>query len=325
MKKNLVILFSAILMMQLVACGQVQDKSNSEVLSTESDNIEKGNTDSNYSFAIIVPTTGNEYFQGEIDALQESLDKHGCKLNVISYENDATKLVSVMENLITMGVDGVLVFPMDKDSIDPTCKMVQEAGIKIISGGTTLDYMDALYNTDQEEAGQTIAGMGCDYIKEKYGDESVEVAMIVNTSNSNMVTRCDAMKATLAEECPNTVLVKEIEAESTEDGMSAAENIIQANPDVKVIICVNDAVALGVVEAYNAANISEIAVFGADGTSEGLKKIADGTSLKGTIAFGALDLGDCLVDMVSGEKVDELLSPPIIKITEENIGEYVTE
>ena len=53
MKKILVILFSAILMMQLVACGQVQDKSNSEVLSTESDNIEKGNTDSNYSFAII--------------------------------------------------------------------------------------------------------------------------------------------------------------------------------------------------------------------------------------------------------------------------------
>ena len=43
--------------------------------------------------------------------------------------------------------------------------------------------------------------------------------------------------------------------------MNAAENVIQANPDVKVFICVNDTVALGVVEAYKAANISDIAVF----------------------------------------------------------------
>ena len=42
------------------------------------------------------------------------------------------------------------------------------------------------------------------------------------------------MKETLEKECPNAVLVKEIEAVDTETGMNAAENVIQANPDVKV-------------------------------------------------------------------------------------------
>ena len=313
MKKLVALLLGTALVFGLTACGQ----GNKEEQGTA--------TAGDYNFAIIVPTTGNEYFQGEVDALQATMDAYGYPLNVISFDFDVTKQVSSVENLVTMGVDAALVFPLDKESIDSACKVAMDAGVKIISGGTELDNMNALYNTDQEEAGNTIAGMACDYIKEHYGDERVEVAMLVNTSNANMVTRCDAMKATLANECPNAVLVKEIEATDTEDGMSAAENVIQANPDVKVFICVNDTTALGVVEAYKAANIDEIAVFGADGTSEGLKKIADGESLKGTIAFGKIELGDYLLKLAQGESVEELISPPIIKITEENVEEYLAQ
>ncbi len=331
MKKILALLMGMVLVVGVGACGQNgTDNQGTQTAETENAAVEQTETgeetaDEDYNFAIIVSTTGNEYFQGEIDALQATLDSYGYPLNVISFDNDVTKQVSSIENLVTMGVDAALVFPLDKESIDSACKDAMDAGVKIISGGIELDNMNALYNTDQEEAGRTIAGMACDYIKENYGDEKVEVAMLVNTSNSNMVTRCDAMRETLAEECPNAVLVKEIEAADTESGMSAAENVIQANPDVKVFICVNDAAALGVVEAYKAANIDEIAVFGADGTSEALNKISAGESLKGTIAFGKIELGEYLIKLAQGETVDELISPPIIEITEENIEEYMAQ
>lgn len=336
MKKITAILLCIILTTALCACGQKETKEEASAADNgetaevqdkeEAADDESGSGDKeDYNFAIIVPTTGNEYFQWEIDALQATMDEYGYNLNVISYDMEADKQVSCVENLITMDVDAALVFPMDKESIDSACKTAMDGGVKIISGGIALDNMNALYNTDQKEAGNTIAGMACDYIKETYGDEPVEVAMLVDTSNSNMVTRCDAMKETLAKECPNAVLVKEIEAMDTESGMNAAENVIQGNPDAKVFICVNDAVGLGVVEAYKAANINDIAVFGSDGTSEGLKKIANGDSLKGTIAFGSLTLGDYLLKLAKGEEVDELISPPIIRITEENIADYVTE
>lgn len=340
MKKITAILLCIILTTALCACGQKETENNAPVSDsgettegqdkeepeeTEETDEQSGTEKEDYSFAVIVPTTGNEYFQGEIDALQATMDEYGYPLNVISYDMNADKQVSSVENLVTMNVDAALVFPMDKESIDSACRTAMDGGVKIISGGIELDNMDALYNTDQKEAGNTIAGMACDYIKETYGDESVEVAMLINTSNSNMVTRCDAMKETLEKECPNAVLVKEIEAVDTETGMNAAENVIQANPDVKVFICVNDTVALGVVEAYKAANISDIAVFGSDGTSEGIKKIANGDSLKGTIAFGSLTLGDYLLKLAKGEEVEELISPPIIRITEENVADYVTE
>lgn len=336
MKKITAILLCIILTTALCACGQKETKEEAPAADNgesaevqdkeEAADDESGSGDKeDYNFAIIVPTTGNEYFQWEIDALQATMDEYGYNLNVISYDMEADKQVSCVENLITMDVDAALVFPMDKESIDSACKTAMDGGVKIISGGIALDNMNALYNTDQKEAGNTIAGMACDYIKETYGDEPVEVAMLVDTSNSNMVTRCDAMKETLAKECPNAVLVKEIEAMDTESGMNAAENVIQGNPDAKVFICVNDAVGLGVVEAYKAANINDIAVFGSDGTSEGLKKIANGDSLKGTIAFGSLTLGDYLLKLAKGEEVDELISPPIIRITEENIADYVTE
>lgn len=328
MKKIMAILLSVVLMASFTACGKADEGKESrnaqEAENQETENADK-TAEEDYKFAIIIPTTGNEYFQGEIDALQAVLNEYGYELNVISYDMDATKQVSSVENLITMKVDAALIFPMDKESIDAACKDAMDAGVKIISGGIALDNMNALYNTDQVEAGNTISGMGCDFIKETYGDEEVEVAMLVDTSNSNMATRSEAMKETLAKECPNALLVKEIEANDTESGMSAAENIIQGNPDVKAVICINDASALGVVEAYKAANITEIAVFGSDGTAEGIKKISEGESLKGTIAFGAINLGEQLIKLAKGESVDELLSPPIIKITESNVAEYMAE
>lgn len=336
MKKIMAILLCAALIASFTGCGKTDEgevsQNTQEAENQGTENTDVANTDKeeetakeDYKFAIIIPTSGNEYFQGEIDALQAVLDEYGYELNVISYDMDATKQVSSVENLITMGVDAALIFPMDKESVDTACKSAMDAGVKIISGGIALDNMNALYNTDQVEAGNTISGMGCDYIKETYGDNEVEVAMLVDTSNSNMATRSEAMKETLAKECPNALLVKEIEANDTESGMSAAENIIQGNPDVKVVICINDASALGVVEAYKAANVTEIAVFGSDGTAEGLKKISEGESLKGTIAFGAINLGEQLIKLAKEENVDELLSPPIIKITESNVAEYMAE
>ena len=44
-----------------------------------------------------------------------------------------------------------------------------------------------------------------------------------------------------------------------------------------------------------------------------------------SIAFGAINLGEQLIKLAKGENVDELLSPPIIKITESNVAEYMAE
>ena len=114
MKKIMAILLCAALIASFTGCGKTdegevsqnaqeaenQGTENTDVANTEK---EEETAKEDYKFAIIIPTSGNEYFQGEIDALQAVLDEYGYELNVISYDMDATKQVSSVENLITMG------------------------------------------------------------------------------------------------------------------------------------------------------------------------------------------------------------------------------
>ena len=83
MKKITAILLCIILTTALCACGQKETENNAPVSDsgettegqdkeepeeTEETDEQSGTEKEDYSFAVIVPTTGNEYFQGEIDA-----------------------------------------------------------------------------------------------------------------------------------------------------------------------------------------------------------------------------------------------------------------
>lgn len=60
------------------------------------------------------------------------------------------------------------------------------------------------------------------------------------------------------------------------------ENILQGNPDVKAVFAHNDEMALGALEAIEAAG-KDILVVGFDATGDAVKSVEDG-KLAGTIA-----------------------------------------
>lgn len=88
MKKIMAILLCAALIASFTGCGKTdegevsqnaqeaenQGTENTDVANTEK---EEETAKEDYKFAIIIPTSGNEYFQGEIDALQAVLDEYG--------------------------------------------------------------------------------------------------------------------------------------------------------------------------------------------------------------------------------------------------------
>ena len=129
-----------------------------------------------------------------------------------------------------------------------------------------------------------------------------------------------------------TISDAEQSGNTTEAGQTAVENVIQKDPDLNVIVCTNDSVALGAYEAMKAAGKSDetCCITGCDADSENLKDIAANTMIKGTVDIGAYNQGAKFCQIVLDTiavGADSSLPDPVyvdfIPVTSANIADYV--
>ncbi|MBR1419298.1 MAG: substrate-binding domain-containing protein, partial [Synergistaceae bacterium] len=111
-----------------------------------------------------------------------------------------------------------------------------------------------------------------------------------------------------------------------EIAMPVMENIIQGNPDIAAVMCVNDPTALGAIAALRAANAMEgVLIYGVDGAPDAKKTIKNG-EMTGTAAQSPKNIGIIGVDMaykiLNGEKVEKHIPVPVQLITAENVDEF---
>nr|MBQ6739493.1 substrate-binding domain-containing protein [Synergistaceae bacterium] len=111
-----------------------------------------------------------------------------------------------------------------------------------------------------------------------------------------------------------------------EIAMPVMENIIQGNPDIAAIMCVNDPTALGALAALRAANATEgVLIYGVDGAPDAKKAIKAG-EITGTAAQSPKNIGIIGVEMaykiLNGEKVEKHVPVPVQLITAENVDEF---
>ncbi|MCL8025579.1 substrate-binding domain-containing protein [Nocardioides bruguierae] len=104
-----------------------------------------------------------------------------------------------------------------------------------------------------------------------------------------------------------------------QQALTAATDLMTANPDLVGIFAANDDMALGAARAVaNAGKTDEIAVIGLDGNEEALQAVADGT-LDATVAqypyaIGQLGMQACEA-LVAGDDVPESIEAPVALVT----------
>jgi ribose transport system substrate-binding protein len=77
--------------------------------------------------------------------------------------------------------------------------------------------------------------------------------------------------------------------------------MLQANPNIKVIACINDSGALGALNAVQAAgkNSDDFCIVGLDATEEAVAKIKEGTVLRATVDIAPVQTGADTMDLVA--------------------------
>lgn len=328
MKKTILLILTLVLAFSVVGC--TTDTPTTDVpsvgdsQSTDDEAVPERTPTMKVGF--MVPSLQSEFFVYLTEGIGAVFEEKGYEFNTSSFDADANKAISIIENFIISDVDCIIAMVSDS-SCDTALKEAMDKGIKIVVPGIETEYYDLCLLADNKDVGTKIGEMAAEFINTELSG-TAEVAAFISTSSADMADRSNGMVETLKELAPNATIVGTAEYTGVGDVSAAMENFLQQYPDIKVVISYGDQGALEAVEVVKAANKAgdDFAAFGCDATQQGLKLIAEGDIFRGTVSMGDL------IESVTGQTLRLLEGDPTLekrsiakntKITAENVSEYL--
>jgi len=243
---------------------------------------------------LITKTETNPFFVKMKEGAQAAADEAGVTLMTASgqFDTDNASQVTAIENMITAGVQGILITPADTAAIVPTIETAREAGVLVIALDTPtqpVDATDALFATDNYLAGFLIG----QYAKAAMGDTEARIAMLdlapgisvgvlrhngfidgfVGDARATPVAQTNSSEYVMSDQIVCSADTQGNQAE----GQTAMENCLQATPDINLVYTINEPAAFGAFTALEAAGVADdVMIVSIDGGCTGVQGVTDG-------------------------------------------------
>ena len=105
------------------------------------------------------------------------------------------------------------------------------------------------------------------------------------------------------------------------------ENWLSTGKQIDAIVCDNDGMALGVVQALRSANkIGQIKVYGGDAPPEAMKAVKAGEETATVFVDSKTEAHLAVQTMIAvsdGKSVDRSIMVPLVLITKDNVDQYL--
>lgn len=232
--------------------------------------------------------------------------------------------IALIESMVTQGVQGIAITPVDP-TVAPALDKAVADGVKIVLMDNSIpgwENATALATTDNYAAG-VIAGQ---YLKSvlSEGDtmgilEGVPGVPALDDRVNGMLEGLDGLAVEVVGR-NGTNCTEEL-------GISVAEDLLTANPDLKAIYAACGPPAVGAAQAIQNAGIANdaIVLVGFDACCGELDKVAAGQEDATVAQFPAkmAELGvDALFRAINGEPVPALIDSGAALVTAENVSEF---
>jgi ribose transport system substrate-binding protein len=248
------------------------------------------------------PSTVEPFLANLTNEVQRLFAAEGIKVQIASAQGDAATQISQIENFVAMGANLIILMPVDPTSVGDAIRRAQAKGTKVMVSGADPGVYDAITWIDQFQNGSMMAEMAAEWIEKTFPSAapgSVEIAIIEAKDTPPATDRSNGMKTITKLTNKVKVVAVQGDAKTEAAGVAVAENILQANPNVKMFLCYNSGGALGVNEfamrpGSPIANKAQFAVFTSDVDPQSLKALRDSRDgksvLRGIVQFGGASL-----------------------------------
>ncbi|WP_215112507.1 MULTISPECIES: ribose ABC transporter substrate-binding protein RbsB [unclassified Exiguobacterium] len=284
----------ALTMVLMAACSTEQPGSSSETETKDGD----------YEIGLSISTLNNPFFVALKEGAEEQANEMDATLTVADAQNDAAKQVNDVEDMIQKGMDLILINPTDSEAVGAAVQAANDAGIPVITVDRNAETGDVVAHVASDNvAGGQLAG---DYMVELVGEgqKVVELEGVPGAS----ATRDRGQGFNEAIDGKLEVVAKQSANFDRAEGLTVMENILQDNKDIVAVFAHNDEMALGAVQALEAAGMSDVKVIGFDATDDAVKAVEGGT-MAATVAQKPAEIGklgvEAAITHLKGETVEE--------------------
>ncbi|MCL7378308.1 substrate-binding domain-containing protein [Streptomyces sp. 35G-GA-8] len=285
-----------------------------------------GEGDGDYTVGVANFTLSGPYFNGMDRAIKAQAKKKGVEVRSTDAGGDAAKLASNVEDLLSKGVDAVIISGGPLESAPAVLNAIKAAGkpaVLVDRKFKTGDYTSWI-GPDNEAIGK----QNGEFLADRLPDAAT-VAIVKGgpADNSIGLARTNGVKGALTGAGLKIVEAPDFGNWSSDGGLTVTESLLASHQDIDAVFCENDAMCLGAQRAIkDAGRDKDIVLAGVDGQSEALKAISDGTNylvtgLNDADQIGSLGL-DRTIDILGGKKTEKDTVVPSPRVTKENANEY---
>jgi ribose transport system substrate-binding protein len=266
------------------------------------------------------------FYVAAVDGMEQAAKEAGYELRVLSADNDATKQVNQVQDLLTQDI-GVLIYtPQDATAAAAGVKLANDAGVPVVavdqkpeSGNGKLATYIA---TDSVKAAYEL----CTWMFEQIGN-SGEIAVLQGPLGATAeLQRTEGCNNALAENPDVEVVSWESAGWDETQAFEKSQNILTANPNLKAIFGESDAMALGAAKAAKQAGRDGLIFGGIDGFPTMFEAIDSGL-VQATMAQQPYLMGQIAVQNAisilegEGDSVPELQYQDTVLVTKENVAD----
>ncbi|MBF8984734.1 sugar ABC transporter substrate-binding protein [Lutibacter sp. B2] len=277
--------------------------------------------------AYITMDMTSPYFIKMIEGMKEKAEELGIELSIHDGKYQAQPQIDAMETLIIQKVDAIILSANDPAALQPMIEKAKEAGIKVVTANVEMENADAHVSLVEYDYGFTGGEIAGKYIKENLNGQA-EVAVLSFTQVPAVLDRVKGLKEGIKSQAPEAKIVFETEAYTRELGMNAVETALQANPNLNVVVGINDDAVLGGYEAMVAAERTgdDVVLVGLDAVDEAIVKIKEGGIYRGTVDIAPFESGKIIIEttktVIENGAIKEMIKFPMNAITPENIDQF---
>ena len=268
------------------------------------------------SIGVSLLTLDNPFFKVIGDTIAAEGAKRGYEAIVVSGDKDVAKQSNQIKDFIVKKVSAIVLSPCDSKSIIPVIQEANAAGIPVFTVDIPCNEpgvkIVTQVATDNFSGGKE-AGVA---MIEALGEAGGEVAVLHFKQAESCQLRVKGFREVIdahnAAGRGKIEIVAELESGGAKDvGFKAAEDALQANPNLRGIFAINDPAALGARAALEKAGKTSVFIVGFDGQPEGRQAIKDGKIYADPIQFPD-KMGAQIVDAIIRHSKGETLPPQLL-------------
>ena len=237
------------------------------------------------------------------DAGEAARARHRTDLRTLAYEEALSYTRGITVEDLRKGYKNTKTTPLGRSG-----KLTEVANLVLFLASDRASYIHGVtYN---------VAGgkMAAEYLLEKIGNQGDVVELEGIPGASAARERGQGFHDVIDQAKDVKVVGRQPADFDRAKGLSVMENILQANKNVKGVFAHNDEMALGAVQALEAAGMKDVTVVGFDATDDAVNAVKAG-KMSATVAQKPELIGKTAVDaakkIIDGQPVDKALPVPL--------------